>query len=250
MEFETIIYQKQNNILEIILNRPERLNALNKKLSEELERAISEANKDNDVKVIIFSGKGKSFCAGADISEIDFNSVEEAEDFLKNAHALFNKIENIEKPTIASINGPAFGGGCELALVCDIRIASERSVIGMPEIKMGFLPGGGGTQRLPRLIGISNALEMIFSGEPLNAHEAYRIGLVNKVVEHEKLMDEAKKLAEILSKRSPLALKKAKKLVKNGINMDLKSALEFEIQCVSYLSSNAIKEARLKRGLT
>jgi enoyl-CoA hydratase len=240
MEFETIVYQKQNKILEIILNRPDRLNAINKKLSEELEGAIDVAAEDSEVKVIIFSGNGNSFCAGADIKEMNFNSLEEVEVFLKKIHALFNKIENIEKPTIAAINGYALGGGCELALLCDIRIASERSTIGVPEIKMGFLPGAGGTQRLPRLIGIGNALEMLFTGEPLDANSAYRIGLFNKVVEHGKLMDEALKLAGILVDRSALAIKMAKKLVKNGINMDLKSALKFEIQCVGYLSFNAI----------
>lgn len=244
MDFKTLMYQEKNNILEIILNRPDRLNALNRELTEELERAVNEAEKDNEVKVIIFSGYGKSFCAGADISDIDFNSVEEAEIFFKRTHALFNKIENIEKPTIAAINGYALGGGCELALVCDIRIASERSTIGVPEIKMGVLPGAGGTQRLPRLVGIGNALEMIFTGEPLDAQAAHRIGLVNKVVMHEKLMDEVTKLAKILVNKSPLALKMAKKLVKNGINLDLKSALEFEIQCVSRLPFNVTKEAK------
>lgn len=244
MDFETIIYQKQNNMLQIILNRPDQLNAINKKLSEELERAIDEGAKDSEVRVIVFSGNGKSFCAGADIRELSFNSVEEAENFFKKVHILFNKIENIEKPTIAAINGYALGGGCELALVCDLRIASEKASMGVPEIKMGFLPGAGGTQRLPRLVGISSALEMIYTGEPLNAHAAYRIGLVNKVVEHGKLMDEVMELAEILVNKSPLALKMAKKIVKNGINMNLKSALEFEIQCVSYLSFNAMKEAK------
>lgn len=244
MDFETIIYQKQKSVLQIILNRPDRLNAINNKLSEELERAIDEVSKDDETRVVVFSGKGKSFCTGADVGELNFNSVEEAGHFLKKVHTLLNKIENIEKPTIAAINGYALGGGCELALVCDLRIASEKASMGVPEIKMGFLPGGGGTQRLPRLVGISSALEMIYTGESLNAHAAYQIGLVNNVVDHDKLMDEVMRLAEILVNKSPIALKMAKKIVKNGINMDLKSALDLEVECVSYLSFNVMKEVK------
>ena len=248
MNFEAIIYQKDHSILKIVLNRPNRGNAINRKLLEELEVAIDEATKDNEIKVIILSGKGRGFCGGADISEIDFHSIEEVEEFLRRFHVLFNKIENIEKPTIAAINGYALGGGCELVLPCDLRIASETSSIGVPEIKMGFLPGGGGTQRLPRLIGISRAMEMLFTGEPLDAHSAYRIGLFNMVVPNEKLIDEAMKLAEILVNKSPLALKMAKRLVNNGMNMDLRSALELEIQEVSYLSFEAIKRQKGDAG--
>ena len=244
MKFETIIYQKNHSMVEIILNRPNRGNAINNKLAEELEISINEAEKDNEIKVIILFGNGKGFCAGADVSEINFNSVGEVEYFLRKTHVLFNKIEKIEKPTIAAINGYALGGGCELALCFDIRIASEKAIVGVPEIKMGFLPGAGGTQRLPRLIGVNNALEMLFTGEPFDAHGAYRLGLFNKVVAHESLMDEVRQLAEVLAKKSPQALKMAKKLVKNGMNMDLKSALEFEIQGVSYLSYEAISKQK------
>ncbi len=244
MNFETILYAKENNVLKIILNRPDRGNAINKILLDELEQAINMAEKDGEVKVLVFSGKGKGFCAGGDVKEINFNSVEDFQEFFKKTHGVFNKIENIEKPTIAAINGYALGGGCEIALLCDIRIASEKSTIGLSEIKMGLLPGAGGTQRLPRLIGVSRALEMIYTGEPLDADTAYRIGLLNKIVPHERLMDEATKFAEMLANRSPQALKLAKKLVRNGINMDLKSAIEFETQCVSHLSFNAFKEVK------
>jgi enoyl-CoA hydratase len=244
MNFETILYAKENNVLKIILNRPDRGNAINKILLDELEQAINMAEKDGEVKVLVFSGKGKGFCAGGDVKEINFNSVEDFQEFFKKTHGVFNKIENIEKPTIAAINGYALGGGCEIALLCDIRIASEKSTIGLSEIKIGLLPGAGGTQRLPRLIGVSRALEMIYTGEPLDADTAYRIGLLNKIVPHERLMDEATKFAEMLANRSPQALKLAKKLVRNGINMDLKSGIEFETQCVSHLSFNAFKEVK------
>ena len=244
MNLDTIIYQKKDHLVRIILNRPKRGNAIDIRLAQELGKAVDMAEKDGEVKGIIFSGKGKGFCAGADISDLDFNSIETVEAFLKKIHLLFNKIENIEKPTIAAINGYAVGGGCELALVCDLRIGSEAATIGVPEINMGFLPGAGATQRLPRLIGTSNALEMLFTGDSFDAHEAYRVGLFNKVVKHEKLMDEVLILAEKVIGKSPLALKMAKKLVKNGIKMDLESALKYEIKVVSDLSFKAISERK------
>jgi len=243
MDSETIIRQTRSNILQIALNRPDRLNALNRKLADDLEKAFDEAAGDREVKAIVLSGKGKSFCVGADLNETEFTSFEHIEQFLKRFHALFNKIEGIEKPTIAAIDGYALGGGCELALVCDIRIATERASIGVPEIKMGFLPSAGGTQRLPRLIGISNALEMLFTGAPVDSQTAHRIGLVNKVVGNDKLEEETIKFAETLVNKSPAALKAAKRLVCSGINMDLKSALDFELQCLSHLSFDAIKNA-------
>jgi enoyl-CoA hydratase len=248
MNFETILYKKERSLVTVTLNRPDRGNALNRKLTEELEKAIDNVEKDSEAKVLILSGEGKGFCAGADTSEINFDSVQATEAFIKMFQVLFNRLEDIEKPTIASINGFAVGGGCELALACDVRIASDKASIGVPEIKMGFLPGAGGTQRLPRLVGPGNALEMLFTGEKLDAHQAYRIGLFNKVVPHEILMEETMKFAEILIQRSAQALKMAKKLVRIGMNMDLKSALELEMQVVSQLSFDAIRKQMEGRG--
>ena len=248
MNFETILYKKEGSLVKVTLNRPDRGNALNRKLTEELEKAIEIVEKDSEAKVLILSGEGKGFCAGADTSEINFDSVQATEAFIKMFQVLFNRLEDIEKPTIASINGFAVGGGCELALACDVRIASDKASIGVPEIKMGFLPGAGGTQRLPRLVGPGNALEMLFTGEKLDAHQAYRIGLFNKVVPHEILMEETMKFAEILIQRSAQALKMAKKLVRIGMNMDLKSALELEMQVVSQLSFDAIRKQMEGRG--
>ena len=247
MNFETIIYQKEGNLVNVTLNRPERGNALNRKLTEELEEAMEIVEKDRNAKVLVFSGAGKGFCAGADTTEISFGSVEATEAFIRRFQTLFSRIEKIEKPTIASVNGFAVGGGCELALACDLRIASDRASIGVPEIKMGFLPGAGGTQRLPRLVGPSKALEMLFTGDKLDAHEAYRIGLFNKVVPHEALTVETNKFADALIQKSEQALKTAKRLVRIGMNMDLRSALETEMHVVSQLSFDAISKQKERR---
>lgn len=249
IEFNTLIYEKQDNTLTITLNRPEKLNTLNNQLIAEIESAIDEAAKDGEAKVIIITGAGRAFCAGVDVSGVDLSAMVAIQGFFERLHKIFNRLEELGKPTIAAINGLALGGGCELALVCDIRIASKRAAIGVPEIKLGVLPGGGGTQRLPRMVGMSKALEMLYTGDPVNAEEAYRIGLVSKVVDPDKLMDEAKLLANSFIDKPPLALKMAKEVVRTGANMDLRSALRFEIQCVSQLSSTEDHEEGIKAFL-
>ena len=243
--FSNLIYEKQNNVLVLTLSRPERLNAISLQLLNEIGDALDKAAKDDEIKVVIITGQGKGFSAGADISDIRFDSMDEAEAFFRPIHTVFNRVEEFKKPTIAAINGLALGGGCEFSLCCDIRIASKNAAIGVPEITLGLLPGGGGTQRLPRLLGTSKALEMLFTGEPLSAEEAYRIGLVSKVVEPDKLMDEALALASKIAGKLPAACKTAKEVVKNGINMDLKSALEFEIQCLTPLCYLAYQSGSL-----
>ena len=237
MQFDTLIYEKQDSVLTITLNRPTKKNALSKRLLEELRAAISEADDDGEVRALIITGAGDSFSAGADVSDVDLSSPVATKGFLEGFQDILNELEELGKPTIAAINGLALGGGCELALVCDIRIASRRATIGLSEIKLGLVPGGGGTQRLPRIVGMGKALEMLYSGEPLDAEEAYRMGLINRVVDPDKLMDEARMLASSFANKAPLALRTAKEAAKRGANMDLKSALQFEIQCVSLLSS-------------
>ena len=237
LEFATLIYDKQDSILTITLNRPAKKNALSNQLLDELRTAISEANDDAEVRAVIITGAENSFSAGVDISDVDFSSPVATKGFLEGFQDILNELEKLEKPTIAAINGLALGGGCELALVCDIRIASKRATIGLSEIKLGLLPGGGGTQRLPRMVGMSKALEMLYTGDPVNAEDAYRIGLVSQVVDPDKLMDEARMLAGSFVDKAPLALRMAKEAAKRGANMDLRSALQFEIQCVSFLAS-------------
>lgn len=236
IEFEALIYQKQDNVATVTLNRPAKKNALNKKLLAELQTAISEADKDREVKVLIVTGAGDAFCAGDDLSESDFSSAFALRNSLTRVQALLAELEEMGKPTIAAINGLALGGGCEMALACDIRIASSKAVMGVPEIKIGLMPGAGGTQRLPRLVGISKALEMIFSGDPVSAEEAYRIGLVSKVAAPDKLMAEARLLASRFVDKPSQALRMVKEVVKTGANMDLRSALRFELESVSLLS--------------
>lgn len=229
--YETIIYEKENGIGVIILNKPQRMNALSTQMVEELEKLIDEIERDKEIRVIILAGGDKFFCAGADLKE------EKPPDYLKKLRRLFYKIENGEKPVIAAINGIAYGGGLELALVCDLRLASDSARLGMPEIKIGTIPSAGGTQRLPRTIGITKAKEVVLSGNPINGNEAYRIGLVNKVVSVNSLLDEAKKMALVLSERPPLALKMARSAINTGLKIDLESGLDYEARCSAFLST-------------
>lgn len=206
--FNTIIYEKAEGIGIIKLNRPKRLNALSNELLKELDMLIDDIKKDNEVSVVIITGNEKSFAAGADINELaGVATPVDAHHIEPSAPYVFNKIEKLEKPVIAAVSGPALGGGCELALACDIRIAAENAIFGQPEIKVGTIPGAGGTQRLSRLISLGKAKELLYTGDPIDAQEAYRIGLVNKIVPVESLMDEAKKMALKLVRQPGFALK-------------------------------------------
>lgn len=249
MEFDTLIYEKQDHVLTVTLNRPARKNTLNNQLLGELQTAVSKADKDEEVKALIITGAGDSFCAGADVGDVDFSSAFTMRSFLARVQSVFAELEALGKPTIAAINGLALGAGCELALVCDIRMASRGAAIGVPEIKIGLLPGAGGTQRLPRVVGVSQALEMIYSGEPVDAEEAYRVGLVRKVVDPTNLLPEARRLARRFGDKPPQALRMAKEVVRTGVNMDLRAALQFELQCVSLLASTEDQKEGLKAFL-
>jgi len=229
MTYETLIYEKEEGIGIITLNRPGRMNALDEQLVKELGQIIDETEGDEQVRVVILAGREKFFSAGADIRE------EVPPNFLKRVRDLFHKIEYSDKPFIAAVSGIAYGGGCELSLVCDLRIASETAKFGMPEIKIGAIPAGGGTQRLPRLIGATRAKELLFSGDPIDANEAYRIGLINKVVPVEALLEEAKRMAQLLLERPPVALRMAKLAVNTGMNTDLETGLDYEAHCATIL---------------
>ncbi|KNB61962.1 enoyl-CoA hydratase/isomerase family protein [Chryseobacterium sp. Hurlbut01] len=209
--YENIILEKENKIALITINRPQSLNALNGKTINEISSALDELASDHEVRVIILTGSGeKSFVAGADIKEFsDFNQ-EKAEELARNGHNnLFNKIENLSKPVIAAVNGFALGGGLELAMACHIRYASENAKLGLPEVTLGLIPGYGGTQRLPKLVGKGIANEMIFSTKMISAQKAKEIGLVNEVYPIEELLTKTKELAKIISNNSPMAISKA-----------------------------------------
>lgn len=238
MAFNTITYEKSDGIAVVTLNRPKSLNALCDELIAELDTVFAQIGEDPDVAAVIVTGSAKAFAAGADIKEIiQIASPVVAHEFGYRIHTAFNRIEGCPKPVIAAIAGFALGGGCELALSCDIRIAADNAVLGLPEIKLGVIPGGGGTQRLPRLIGVGRAKELLYTGDSIDAQEAYRIGLVNKVVPRDSLMDEARKLALKLIKQPAFALKIIKLAVNEGINMDLYSALRHESRCFEILFS-------------
>lgn len=230
MDFQTLLYHTENQIATITINRPEALNALNGQVFLELKGAFEQAADDPEVRAIILTGQGeKAFAAGSDIKEFAGASFYEARKLSVRNNAIQQYIANCPKPTIAALNGYTLGGGLEVAMCLDIRIASENAKFGQPEITLGFIPGGGGTQRLPRLIGVAKAKELVFSGKIINAQEALAIGLVNKVVPISDLMTESVAMAESFIKNSSVILEFAKRAIDTGIQMDIESAVQFEI---------------------
>lgn len=226
MEF--VSYKSENFIGVLTINRPNALNALNSKVLDELRETFDKIDLET-TRVVIITGAGeKSFVAGADISEMSTASVTEAEKFGKKGNDVFRKIETFPLPVIAAINGFALGGGCELAMSCDIRICSENAVFGQPEVGLGITPGFGGTQRLPRIVGLGKAKELIYAANNIKAEEALRIGLVNHVYPLENLMDEAIKLAGKIAKNAPIAVRASKKAINTGIDIDMDRAIIVE----------------------
>jgi enoyl-CoA hydratase len=220
MAYETLLYEKCEGIAYITVNRPEKLNALNRQVMEELSDCFAAAQKDEEVRAVILTGAGeKAFVAGADIQELAALSPVEGKETSARGQKILDFIENLGKPVIAAINGYALGGGCELAMACTLRVAAENARFGQPEVKLGIIPGYAGTQRLPRLVGKGRALEMILSGEPATAQEAYRIGLVNQVVPAQELKAAAEKLAQKIMANAPLAVQFALEAVNHGLEM-------------------------------
>jgi len=220
MAFETLLYEKRNGIGYVTVNRPEKLNALSRKTMEELDECFLDIESDDEVRAVILTGAGeKAFVGGADINELAALTPVEGQEFSVRGQKVLDLIEHLGKPVIAAINGYALGGGCELALACTLRMASENARLGQPEVKLGLIPGYAGTQRLPRLVGRGRALEMLLSGEPISASEAYRIGLVNQVVSVQGLIAAAEKLAQKIMANAPLAVKFALEAVSHGVEM-------------------------------
>ena len=229
MDYKEVIFEVKEQIAYITINRPEALNALKMSTKQEIENAIDAVAADDEVFGVIITGTGRGFIAGNDISEISVDS--KAEDTVKmstDAHKLFAKFDALGKPIIAAVNGFAMGGGCELCLACDLRVASEKAVFGVPEVCLGVAPAYGGTQRLPRLIGVGRAKDMLLTGRRVKADEALAWGLVDRVVEHEKLMDEATALMKQILQNAPIAVRSCKELVNRGMEMSLADGLELE----------------------
>ena len=248
-KLENIKIELENNILIITMNRPKALNALNNQTLDELNEIFDFAMINNDIYGIIITGEGRGFVAGADIVQMKPYKSEEGRDYAGYAQSTFNKIESISKPVIAAINGYALGGGCELALSCDIRIASEKAIFGQPEVNLGIIPCFGGTQRLPRLIGSGLAKEMIYTGKHIDAETALKYGLINRIVSSEELLNKAKEILNDIFAVSPIAIKYAKLSINKGADMDLMNALEVEKDLVGLCFASSDKDIGMEAFL-
>ena len=229
LRLENVLYEKNGAIAYVTLNRPKVLNALNRRTWEDLREAFEDAREDSAIRGVILSGAGdKAFIAGADIGELSRVTAVEAEESSTFGQGVLNLIENLGKPVVAAINGFALGGGCETAMACTIRLATESARFGQPEVKLGVPPGGGGTQRLPRLVGKGRALQLILSGEMISAQEAYRIGLVNEVVPAADLIPRAEAILKQIFANAPLAVRYSLEAVNKGLETSQTEGLALE----------------------
>src|SRR5437660_2089393 len=243
MTFENIFSEKKNSIAYVTVNRPKVLNALNMATMEELRTAFHDINNDKNIRVVIFTGAGeKAFIAGADISELAKHDAVSGKEYTHRGQSVLNLIENLGKPVIACINGFALGGGCEIAMACTMRLASENAKLGQPEVKLGIIPGYGGTQRLPRLVGTGLAMQMVLTGEMISAQEAHRIGLVNEVVPADRLISRAEEIAGKIIGMAPLAIQYCIEAVNQGMNMTLQEGLFLEATLFGMCSTSDDKK--------
>jgi enoyl-CoA hydratase len=242
MTYSNLKTQNLDGILAITISRPEALNALNTNFFNEMDHLLDAVGKDDSVKVIVLAGEGKAFVAGADIAEMVDKNSSEGTQFSLSGQSVFRKMEKLDKPIIAAINGFALGGGLELALACDIRLASAKARFGQPEVNLGLIPGFAATQRLPRLIGMGNALWLLMTAEMIDAAEALRIGLVQKVFEPEVLIDSAMEMAKLIASKGPKAVKKMKMVVRQGMEMDFDAGSRLEADEFGSLFGNEGEE--------
>lgn len=233
MKLENLLIEKNEGVSTVRINSPKTMNALNSEVLAELEYVFNQLNEDDETRVIVITGEGKSFVAGADIAYMSTLTPAQAKKFSEDGSRLFRKIEMLSKVVIAAVNGYALGGGCELAMACDIRIASRKAKFGQPEVGLGIIPGFSGTQRLSRMVGMGRAKELIYSGEHIDAEEAYRIGLVNKVTEKDNLMEETYKLANKIKSNSGIAVKYAKESINRGVETDIETGIAYETNIFS-----------------
>lgn len=230
-QYETLLIEKENGIGTLTINRPKSMNALNTQVLEDLHEALITIDQDEEIHVLIVTGAGdRAFVAGADITEMKDKNASEGRDFSNFGNKVFSLLDNLSQPTIAAVNGFALGGGAELAMACDIRIANEFAKFGQPEVGLGIIPGFGGTQRMSRLVGLAKAKELIYTGKVIKAEEAQAIGLVNDVVAADDLMDTAIEMAELILKQAPLGVKASKRAINQGYEMNLALALKLEAE--------------------
>jgi enoyl-CoA hydratase/carnithine racemase len=246
MKYETIILERRDGIGYLTLNRPDRANTISLQLMHDVVSAMEQVEADQEYRVVILTGAGKHFCGGADLRDFAERARQRASsgeerqgggDFVTPRRDIFAALEESRVPVIAAINGAAMGGGCEIALACDVRVISDTATIGLPEIRFGALPAGGGTQRLPRLVGAGIAKEMIFSGLPWTPDEAFRVGLVNRVAPAAELIKQCEKMAGVYTERAAYALKTAKQLVNRGVELPLKDALALERKMIAEMAT-------------
>ena len=230
MSYNCIKFEKKDSIGYVTINRPEALNSLNLEVINELTDVFAKIDADDDVSIAILTGEGRAFVAGADIAWLSSLGPVDGRKLAMKAQSLMDLIEGIEKPVIAAVNGFALGGGCELAMACDIRLASDKAKFGQPEVNLGIIPCFGGTQRLARLVGKGMAKYLIFSAEMIDAEEALRIGLADRVYPADELLAKAEELAKTIMSKGPIAVKMAKAAINTGVNLDLRSANQFEVE--------------------
>lgn len=240
--YENIKFEIKNSIGYVTINRPKAMNALNEDVLAELYDVFSTNEHNDEVKVFILTGEGKAFVAGADIAKMSTMTALEGRNFVIHGHKLMNFIEAMEKPVIAAVNGFALGGGCEISMACDIRVASTKAKFGQPEVNLGIIPGFGGTQRLSRIVGKGMATYLIMTAEMISGEEAFRIGLVEKVVEPDALILTCEQIAETIISKAPIAIATAKSAINNGYGMDMKSASKFEIEAFTAAFSSEDKK--------
>lgn len=241
MELKTLLYEKEGPLRIITLNRPKTMNAIDGELIRELIRVLDDIADDLKARAVIIAGSEKVFAAGGDIAFMLQAQPLEGEQFVESVKKAFTKIEALSQPVIAAISGMALGGGLELALACDLRVAAEGTVFGQPEINLGIIPGAGGTQRLTRAVGPGWAKHLVMTGLTIDTETAFRIGLVTRVVAKDELMAEAKKMAGLLAAKSPVAIKAAKSCINLGLNVDLLSGLHYESKSLAFLFSTEDK---------
>jgi enoyl-CoA hydratase len=249
MELKNLLFEVADRIALITINRPSALNALNNDTLNDLNAALDEVAGNDSIKGVILTGTGKAFVAGADISQMASYTPEQCRAYMGFAQQTFNRIEGIEKPIMAAVNGYALGGGNEICMACDFRYASEKAVFGQPEVNLGIMPGFGGSQRLPRLVNPGLAREIIYSGRNVTAEEALRIGLVNKVLPPEALLDESRAIMKTIVSKPAHSLRYAKTSINRGLDTDLYKAIQLELELVSLCFASPDQKEGMKAFL-